>query len=145
MITLATLAADGLLSPARPELISSPPRIRTANPRTRAVLGYFAANCGTCHNNSGETTYAGPSLRHDNLADGDAIARALLAQATAWQVPGRPEGTSLMLDAVTPEASAMLVRMRSRRPSSQMPPLGTVLRDDAAVDAIAAWLAEMKR
>jgi cytochrome c553 len=142
MTTLATLEGEGLLSPARPDLLASPPRIRTASPRTRAVLGYFAANCGTCHNTAGGTTYTGPSLKHNDVTgDGDAVATALLAQATAWQVPGRPDGTSRMLDALTPDASAMLVRMRSRRPSSQMPPLGTVLRDDAAIDAIAKWIA----
>jgi hypothetical protein len=37
--------------------------------------------------------------------------------------------------------SAMLVRMRSRRPSSQMPPLGSALRDDTAIDVITRWIA----
>jgi hypothetical protein len=32
------------------------------------------------------------------------------------------------------------VRMRSRRPSSQMPPLGTVIRDQQPVDVITAWI-----
>ena len=105
------------------------------------MLGYFAANCGTCHNRSGETTFTGPSLKHSDLADGDAVAAALLADATTWQVPGQPEGASRMLNAAAPDASAMLVRMRSRRPSSQMPPLGTVLRDDKAIDAVTKWLA----
>ena len=141
MITNATLAAEGRFSPARPELVASPPRIHTDNPRTRAVLGYFAANCGTCHNKSGEIAYAGPSLKHSDLGDGDAAASALLAQITAWQVPGRADGTTKMLDGLAPDASAMLVRMRSRRPSSQMPPLGTVLRDEQAIDAVAKWIA----
>jgi hypothetical protein len=30
--------------------------------------------------------------------------------------------------------------MRSRSPSSQMPPLGTVLRDQAAVEELARWI-----
>ena len=141
MITNATLAAEGRFSPARPELVASPPRIRTDNPRTRAVLGYFAANCGTCHNRSGEIAYSGPSLKHDDLGDGDGTTSALLAQLTAWQAPGRAEGTTRMLDDLVPDASAMLVRMRSRRPSSQMPPLGTVLRDEAAIDAVTKWIA----
>jgi cytochrome c553 len=140
MITNATLAAEGRFAPARPELVADPPRIRTGNPRTRAVLGYFAANCGTCHNRSGEIAYAGPSLKHDDLADGDSTTTALLAQLTAWQAPGRAEGTTRMLDDLVPDASAMLVRMRSRRPSSQMPPLGTVLRDEAAIDAVTKWI-----
>src|SRR5204862_535183 len=54
MTTLATLVTDGLMQPARRELVASPPRIHTGSPRTRSVLGYFAANCGTCHNRSGE-------------------------------------------------------------------------------------------
>lgn len=141
MISLATLEAERLLSPARPEWIANPPRIQASHPQTRAILGYFAANCGTCHNKSGDTTYAGPSLKHSDVADGDAVARALLGQATTWQVPGRPEGTTRMLDGAAPEASAMLYRMRSRRPSSQMPPLGTVLRDEKAIAAVEKWIA----
>jgi mono/diheme cytochrome c family protein len=31
--------------------------------------------------------------------------------------------------------------MRSRRQSSQMPPFGTVVRDEEALDAIARWIA----
>ena len=140
MTTLATLVTDGLMQPARRELVASPPRIHTGSPRTRSVLGYFAANCGTCHNRSGETTFAGPSLKHSDVADGDAVALALTRYATAWQVPGQPDGSSRMLNALAPEASAMLVRMRSRRPSSQMPPLGTAVRDDAAIEAVTKWI-----
>jgi mono/diheme cytochrome c family protein len=141
MTTIATLDRDGRLLPARPELVAAPPRIRTADPATRAVLGYFAANCGTCHNRGGDIAYDGPSLKHSDIGDGDAIAAALLARRTAWQVPGQPGGASLMLDREHPEASAMLVRMKSRRPSSQMPPLGTVLRDEEAIAAVAKWMA----
>ena len=68
-------------------------------------------------------------------------ARLLFADATAWHVPGHPKRASRMLNAATPDASATLVRMRSRRPSSQMPPPGTVLRDDKAIDAVSKWLA----
>lgn len=142
MITLATLANERLLSPARPELVSNPPRIRSTAPATRAVLGYFAANCGACHNRSGEIGPSGPSLKHsDLLGDGDAVASALARHATTWQVPGQPDGSSLMIDPASPQSSAMLVRMRSRRPSSQMPPLGSALRDDAAIEVIGRWIA----
>jgi mono/diheme cytochrome c family protein len=145
MTTLATLGRDGLLSPARPEYAARPPRIGTSDPQTRAVLGYFAANCGTCHNRGGDIAYQGPSLKHSDVGDGDAIAAALLAQATAWQVPGQPEGGSFMLNRERPDASAMLVRMKSRRPSSQMPPLGTVLRDEEAIAAVTQWISRSGR
>jgi mono/diheme cytochrome c family protein len=140
MTTLATLNAAGLLSPARPELVAHPPRIRTADPATRAVLGYFAGNCGHCHNRDGDIAYDGPSLRFSDVLDGDAVAAALLAKPTSWQVPGQPDGASFMLRAGHPEASAMLVRMKSRRPSSQMPPLGTNIGDEQAIAAIERWI-----
>jgi len=141
MMTLATLVGEGLLAPARRDLVSSPPRIRTGNPRTRSVLGYLAANCGACHNRGGEITANLPSLAsEDVMADGDAAARSLVERATRWQVPGAPDGMSVAVHPAAPDESALLARMRSRRPSSQMPPLGTVVRDQEAVDAIVAWI-----
>jgi cytochrome c553 len=142
MIDLGTLVNEDLLAPARRELVANPPRIPASSAATRAVLGYFAANCGTCHNRSGEINFTGPSLQHgDLLDDGDAVARNLASFQTSWQVPGQPAGASLMINPTIPDASAMLVRMRSRRPSSQMPPLGTVLRDEKAIAAIEKWIA----
>ena len=141
MTTVATLDGAGLLAPARPELVANPPRIRTADPDTRAVLGYFAGNCGHCHNRAGEIAYDGPSLQHSDVLDGDTVAAVLLAKTTTWQIPGQPDGASVMLSRSHPEASTMLVRMKSRRPSSQMPPLGTNLRDEEAIDVLSRWIA----
>jgi hypothetical protein len=82
-----------------------------------------------------------PSLKHSDVVnDGDAVAKSLVGRRTAWQVPGVADGASLLIDPAAPDASAMLVRMRSRSPSSQMPPLGTVLRDQKAVDALSQWI-----
>jgi hypothetical protein len=77
------------------------------------------------------------------VTDADAVARSLMSQPTKWQVPSVPEGASLLVNTHAPDTSAFLVRMGSRRPSSQMPPLGTVVRDQQAVDAIAAWIARV--
>lgn len=142
MVTLASLLDDELVTPARDEWTTAPPRITAAHPQTRAVLGYLFANCGSCHNGNGEIAALGPVLRQrDLLADGEGVARGLLGQRTRWQVPGVPEDESVLVDPAVADRSAILVRMRSRRPSSQMPPLGTVVRDQAAVDAIANWVA----
>jgi cytochrome c553 len=141
MVTLQTLVAEGLTSPARAEFARRPPKIATSNPQTRTVLGYLAANCASCHNGEGEIAALGPVLRQrELLQDGDAVARALVNQRTSWQVPGAPEGTSVLIDPTSPDTSAILVRMRSRRPSSQMPPLGTALRDDEALDLLCRWI-----
>lgn len=142
MTTLATLNGAGLMAPPRPELVATPPRIQARDPGTRALLGYFSANCGTCHNRSGEIGPDAPSLHYaDLLDDGDAVMDRLAAHPTLWQVPGQPDGASVMLDRAAPAASAMLARMRSRRASSQMPPLGTVVRDDQAIQAVERWMA----
>jgi cytochrome c553 len=141
MVTLETLLKERALSGARPDIVSNAPRIKTGNADTRRVLGYLAANCATCHNGNGEIAALGPTLKYGELVnDGDAVARTLLDQPTKWQVPGVPEGASMLVNTHAPDTSAILVRMRSRRPSSQMPPLGTVVRDQAAVDAVAAWI-----
>lgn len=141
MITLRDLVEERLLAPERTDLLATPPRIRTASASTRSVLGYLAANCGVCHNGNGEIAALGPTIRQEDLlTDGDAVARTLAGQLTHWQIPGSMEGSTVLLHPGEPERSALLVRMRSRSPSSQMPPLGTVVRDQQAVDAIAQWI-----
>jgi len=142
MLTLRDLIGERLLSPVRSDLVANPPRIRPASPSTRAVLGYLMANCGSCHNGSGDVSVLGPSLTvRDLLSDSDGVVRSLIERSSKWQVPGVPAGESVLVRPGLPEVSAMLVRMRSRAPSSQMPPLGTVVRDQQAVDTIAKWIA----
>jgi len=142
MTTLETLEHEHLLSPSRPEYTTAPPRIHASNPQTRSALGYFVGNCGFCHTGTREIGPSFPSLNHADVQDGDMVAHGLLDYATTWQLPGRTGGSRL-LDAASPAESALLVRMRSRSPLSQMPPLGTVIRDDQAVDAIARWIASL--
>ena len=140
MLTLDQLVSEQRLTGAPSALMSQPPRIATDNPRTRSVLGYLVANCGGCHNGRGEIAALGPVLRYEDLLrDADSVAASLVGQPTRWQLPGRTDG-SVLIDAHAPEQSALLARLRSRSPSSQMPPLGTVMRDQAAVDAVADWI-----
>jgi mono/diheme cytochrome c family protein len=141
MLTNQLLVDEGWLAGARHDLLTRPPRIRTSSPATRSVLGYLHANCGICHNGKGEIAAVGPVIRTaDLVADGDAVARSLIGQRTRWQVPGAGQEESMLVHAGAPERSALYMRMRSRAPSSQMPPLGTTLRDQVAVDAVARWI-----
>ena len=50
MITLRTLVDEKLMTPPRPELLISPPRIAATSSQTRTALGYLSTNCGSCHN-----------------------------------------------------------------------------------------------
>jgi len=146
MVTLSGLVASGLLRPPRPDLATAPPRIEASSPRERAVLGYFAANCGHCHNAAGPLARVGLVLAHDPSLPGRAATAAVLATLLdadgGFQVPGAPDGSSRLVAAGAPDRSAVLYRMRSRRPSSQMPPLGTTLTDVDAVRMVEGWIAE---
>jgi hypothetical protein len=144
MLTIDTLLSEGRLLHSRADLVSNPPRIRTADPRTRAVLGYLSANCAMCHDGRGEIAVPGPVVTTRELVDdGDAVARRFAAQTTSWQIPGQPDGATMLVTPGAPDLSALFVRMRSRSPSSQMPPLGTVVRDQEAVDAVQLWISHL--
>ena len=146
MVTLADLINHGALTPAPTHFIAEPPRIRTSNPATRSVLGYLASNCMMCHNGGTDGTPLGPSLpMREMLTDADATARNLVDRPSAWQVPGAADGHAVVVHPGSPDLSALFVRLRSRAPSTQMPPLGTVLRDQQAVDAIGRWISELSR
>jgi hypothetical protein len=141
MLTLQHLVEERRLLPLRSDLLADPPRIRTNSPATRSVLGYLAANCGMCHNGRGEIAALGPTIKYADLVkDGDAVAQGLVRQKTAWQLPGAAEGATTVVHPGAAGLSALFVRMRSRSPSSQMPPLGTVVRDQQAIDAIQRWI-----
>lgn len=144
MVTLATLVSEHRLSPARPEFVADPPRIRAEDPRTRAALGYLSANCGNCHN--AESSIASVGLLLKYLLRSDPECTPALATTVGrpghWQVPGAPEGSSQLIHPNRPDRSAIVHRTRSRSPSSQMPPLGSVVRDREAVDLLTAWVAE---
>jgi len=141
MVTLATLVERELLTPARPELVTRPPRIAAQSPRERAVLGYLAGNCGGCHNESGPLAPLGLVL----APEGDEPERVLesaLGVPGRFIVPGVAAADSRRVAPGAPEHSALLYRMRSRSPLSQMPPLGTVLPDEQALRLVEAWIAE---
>lgn len=139
MITLRTLTRENLISPKRPELISTPPRIDADSPTARAALGYLSTNCGSCHNRESSIASLGLSLKHtDDLA---ALATTV-NQRGHWVVPEAQE-ESRLINPGHPESSAIIRRVKSRRPLSQMPPLGTVIVDQEAVDLLTRWVEEL--
>lgn len=146
-LTLRTLVAEDLLAPPRPELVQNPPRIRANDPTERAALGYLSANCGACHNARGPLARLGFVLLHDAAGAPDAPepARATTAEQTGrFLVPGIPAEESRIVALGAPQRSALLHRMKSRRPASQMPPLGTVIADAEAIELVRRWIADLE-
>jgi hypothetical protein len=142
MVTLRTLADEDRFEPARPELVTAPPSIRARDARTRSVLGYLSTNCGSCHNEESTIANLGLLLKASAAPSHPrtAVPEALFTQTSKWQIPNAPEGESRFVAPGAPDLSAIHVRMKSRRPSTQMPPLGSVLHDREAVALVTEWI-----
>jgi hypothetical protein len=147
MVTLKTLVDDKLMTPPRPELLISPPRIAATSPQTRTALGYLSTNCGSCHNGDSSIAKLGLLLADSSShkPSGLSATECSVAIATTldqrghWVVPETPE-QSRMISPGRPESSAIIRRVKSRSPISQMPPIGTVVADRAAIDLLTAWV-----
>ena len=143
MITLETLVREDRLRPARTELVSLPPRVRGRDEHERAVLGYLSTNCGSCHNRQSSIASLGLFLEYTLERESGCVPNAIssaVGQPGHWVVPTAPDGASRLVAPGHPELSAVLHRAKSRRPSSQMPPIGTVVADRDALALVNAWI-----
>jgi hypothetical protein len=141
MVTLRTLVDEGLAHPRRTEFTTTPPRIAAATPEARAALGYLSTNCGSCHNRESSIASLGLLLKHEVGTDAEctpALATTV-GRKGHWLVPANPD-ESRVINPGKPELSALIQRVRSRRPTSQMPPIGTVVQDRAAVELLTKWV-----
>jgi hypothetical protein len=143
MVTLRTLVEERRLVPDRSAWVEDPPRIAAANPIERAVLGYLHGNCGHCHNPVGPLAPVGMVLSHPVTVEPGSAAPALVTtwdRSGHWEIPGLSAGVSRRIAAGFPERSTIVERMRSRKPSTRMPPLGTALPDRDAVALLESWI-----
>lgn len=141
-VTLGSLAREDRLRPPLGAFITHAPRIKARDAVERAALGYLSTNCGTCHNLSGPLARLQFSLRHDlSVAPGghEPALSTAVGNAGRFLVPGDTAGSRLV-EPGHPEASAIVHRMRSRRPSTQMPPLGTVVADSVGIEIVRRWI-----
>src|SRR5688572_10249543 len=148
MVTLKTLTDENLITPKRTALVTSPPRIAASSPEARAAIGYLSTNCGNCHNRESSIASLGLDLRYSVTGAGNRkqgaseCAPALVTTAGKrghWVVPEHQEDSRL-INPGKPEASAIIRRVKSRRPSSQMPPLGSVVVDKHGVEVLTKWV-----
>jgi hypothetical protein len=139
MLTMQALVDEQRLKPPRPDLVARPPRIQAETPTARAALGYLSANCGICHRDGAPID---TRLRLKASASGHIapVVDILRSAAVSWQIPSAGEGATRFVAPGHPEQSSILIRMTSRRPSTQMPPLGTVTVDHEATALIEAWI-----
>jgi hypothetical protein len=145
-IDLRALVARGLVRNLSPSVLATPPRIAARTPTERAALGYLHGNCGHCHSVPDDSSAAVPvgivlaqsALRDDPRAG--QIRRTLIETASRFRPHGGTEALTRLVVPGRSQASVLPLRMRSRDPRVQMPPLGTALADEQAVALIERWI-----
>jgi hypothetical protein len=143
-VDLTTLVARGLVRGLPAYVTEVPPRIAATTPTARAALGYLNANCGGCHTGLGDLSSLSFALNYTlNRPPGVAPPALLTAvgQPSRFRVPGVPEAVE-RVSAGHPDLSVVVQRMSSRHPLVQMPPLGTRIVDDEAVNLVRRWIAD---
>ena len=143
-VDLTSLVERRLVRGLPRRFIDNAPRIEADTPTARAVVGYLHANCGTCHNAGGELASLSFSLRYllDRRA-GDAAPAVTTSvdRPSKFRLADASSGHARVSPG-DPDASMLLMRMASRHPVAQMPPLATRIVDDEAVRLIRKWIAE---
>ena len=143
-VDLATLAERGWLRNLPPALLAAPPRIEAASPTERAVLGYLHGNCGHCHGAPGDlgaSVPVGARLAQAAVGPGsaDAVRNSLIGAPSRFRPASSSEPAQLVVPGRS-DASVLVLRMRSRDPRVQMPPLGTALPDTQALALVERWI-----
>ena len=124
-IDLRGLRARGWLRNLPPALLAQAPRITAASATERAALGYLHANCGHCHNDNHSGVPVRLVLAQTVAAASASTERVLRSTVDApgrYRPPGLPCNAALIAPG-RPGASVLALRMRSRQPQMQMPPL----------------------
>jgi hypothetical protein len=141
-VDLNYLVEKGLLIGLPKSVHETPPRIVAASAAERAALGYMHANCGHCHNEQGSLKNIGLFLRHASGAKVQPAIASTIGHRVKKPAPGQSRDAVLRIEPGHPDRSGLMQRVGSRYPALQMPPLGTELTDNEAVDLLRRWIAE---
>ena len=143
-VDLRGLVERGWLRNLPQPLLDEAPRIAAASPIERAALGYLHGNCGHCHADPAATTAAVPVgivLAQDVLSPAATakVMRSLLDARSRFVPSGRTTAAPVVAPGDSSN-SVLPLRMRSRNPQVQMPPLGTAIADPAGLALIERWI-----
>jgi hypothetical protein len=111
---------------------------------TAAALGYLHANCGHCHSDTGIARPDTDQNLRLSVAETDPTATALYLSTVGQPLDHyHDDAATLRVAPGDPDASGILIRMRARDSSRQMPPIATEQVDDAGVELVRAWIASL--
>jgi hypothetical protein len=143
-LDLRELKRRGLVTGLPETQLKFPPRIAAASPLERAALGYLHGNCGHCHGDSDAFEGAVPvGLQLSQNLPGHATSIAALDSMVGATSRFRPTGGALPTPIVEPgnsSAGVLPLRLGSRNPRLQMPPLGTTAVDAEGLALVLRWI-----
>jgi hypothetical protein len=144
-LDLPALVRLGLLRGLPAALLAAPPRIAAADARERAALGYLHGNCAHCHNDDGNPAPVALRLAQSVADPAGGLKRvrdSLIGAASRYQptVVDADDDDWPVVQPGRPSHSVLTVRLRSRQPQAQMPPLGTRIADEAALALVERWI-----
>ncbi|REJ73515.1 MAG: hypothetical protein DWQ36_06915 [Acidobacteria bacterium] len=133
------LTRRGLLRGLPERFLSAP---ADPGPESREVLarGYLHGNCGHCHNSEGPLASLQLDLRMEIDEPAGEPAAIRTTSGIAASTSARSAPAALRLDPGNPEGSQLLQRVGTRDPFAQMPPLGTRVVDEKALELLTAWV-----
>jgi hypothetical protein len=140
-VDLPYLVRTGLMTGLPDALLAAPPRIESASATERAALGYLHGNCGQCHASDSKLRNVGMFLRHMTGDPVEAAVATTVDQAVMDPAPGQTPDAVFRVEPGHPERSVLVQRMASRWAALQMPPLGSELVDEDALDLVRRWIA----
>ncbi len=131
----------GILSGA-PDPANAPRLPAAADPDAGTVeqraRSYLEANCGFCHNPTGNARASGLYLRAD-VTDPNQLGICKRPVAAGPGAGGRPHD----ITPGSPDASVVTYRIESTSPASAMPQIGRSVVDTHGVALINQWISEM--
>ncbi|HEX5786870.1 MAG TPA: hypothetical protein VFY03_01725 [Woeseiaceae bacterium] len=139
-VDLAVLNESGLLAGLPGALLDTPPKIAAVSATERSALGYLHANCGHCHNAAGPLGLLDLVLAQ--RVDAAASRAEVLASIVERPSDFETAGAATRVTPGNPQASVLALRMHTRNPLAQMPPLGTSIADVEGAALIEQWIRE---
>lgn len=138
--SLTDLVANGSVTGLR-DNFDTAQRIAASSETERAAIGYIVGNCGFCHNARGPLASIGLYLDHDGISAAAPAIQTALGQPATRPFAALPKG-ALRIAPGEPENSVLFQRLAGTNPYTRMPPLGTSIVDEEAVDIIERWITE---
>ncbi len=138
--SLASLAAAGRLSAAPASAPEAP-----GEGNVRDALTTLHANCGHCHGPYHPLATTRAMRLQLGSSDGTPEATATYRTAFGAHTSHIIGETTVVIVPGSPEQSQLFVRMGTRNPDEQMPPLGTRLVDERALGVIRTWIESLPK